>query len=144
MELKTILTIFIAFINMIKTKQKVSYNPINLDLKDFVFAEVIDTSRNDRTETYTLTIREWIEETFKETVEVDGEMVEQEFTRQRNVRNHKRTMTFAEADNLTNALDQQYTISEKGAARRKRYTILGHLLINNLEKVRNTQWELVE
>jgi sorbitol-specific phosphotransferase system component IIA len=47
-------------------------------------------------------------------------------------------MTFVEADALTNALDQMYSITETGAYRRKKYTELGHLLINNLEQVRGS------
>jgi hypothetical protein len=52
-------------------------------------------------------------------------------------------MTFVEADQLTNTLDSMFTITETGSARRKRYTILGHLLINNDENVRNVEWEIV-
>jgi hypothetical protein len=52
-------------------------------------------------------------------------------------------MTFIEADTLTDNLDLMYTITETGAFRRKKYTQLGHLLINNLEAVRGAQWELV-
>lgn len=128
---------------MIKTINPVSYDPIDLDKKAVVFAQITSALRNDIAETYTLHIKEWVKIQYTELVEVEGEMVEQEFTKEKTVRTHQRTMTFTEADALTDNLDQLHEIAETGTALRKRYTILGHLLVNNLENVRNTQWELV-
>jgi hypothetical protein len=128
---------------MIKTTQPVSFDPIDLTRQAVVFAEITQSIRNDKSETYTISIREWIEIPYTETVEMDGEMVEQEFTRQQTVRTHSRTMTFADVDQLTAFLDDNFDIQEQGSSRRKIYTILGHLIVNNQENVRNVQWELV-
>ena len=73
----------------------------------------------------------------------NGGVVLENFVTKKTVRNHSRSMSFVEADQLTDNLDLMYTITETGAFRRKKYTELGHLLINNLESVRGTQWELV-
>ena len=129
---------------MIQTTQPVSYNPVNLDEKETVFAKVILALRNDETENYTLTIKEWVEIPYSENVpNENGEMEVQNFINKKEVRTIQRVMTFAEADTLTNVLDSMFTITEIGAARRKKYTELGHLIINNSENVRNVQWELV-
>ena len=44
---------------MIKTITTVSYNPVNLEEKQIVFARVISALRNDDVENYTLVIKEW-------------------------------------------------------------------------------------
>jgi hypothetical protein len=129
---------------MIKTTTPVSYNPVNLDEKETVFAKVILALRNDETENYTLTIKEWVEIPYSENVpNENGEMEVQNFINKKEVRTIQRVMTFTEADTLTNVLDSMFTITEIGTARRKKYTILGHLIINNSENVRNVQWELL-
>jgi hypothetical protein len=129
---------------MIKTKNTVSYNPVNLDEKEIVFAKVLLALRNDDVETYTLTIKEWVEIPYSENVpNENGEMEVQNFINKKEVRTIQRVMTFVEADQLTTLLDSMFTITETGSARRKRYTILGHLLVNNSENVRNVEWELV-
>ncbi len=129
---------------MIKTTTPVSYNPVNLDEKETVFAKVILALRNDETENYTLTIKEWVEIPYSENVpNENGEMEVQNFINKKEVRTIQRVMTFAEADTLTNVLDSMFAITEIGTARRKKYTILGHLIINNSENVRNVQWELL-
>ena len=46
---------------MIKTITEVSYDPIDLDKKAIVFAQVISTTRDDIKETYLLRIKEWVE-----------------------------------------------------------------------------------
>lgn len=133
---------------MIKTTTEVSYDPINPDTKAIVFAQVVSTVRNDINETYTLTIKEWVELPYKESVPVYDEqgnetgVEEQDFIRRKDVRTMQRVMTFTDADNLTKALDNLFDIKEINTARRKQYTILGHLIINNQEAVRKTSWEL--
>jgi len=127
---------------MIKTSTPVSYDLINLSLTAVVFAKISSSIRNDEAETYTLNIEEWIEIPYMENVpDGNGGTVEQTFVNKKVVRTHTRIMTFAESDYLTDNLDQMYTITETGAYRRKRYTQLGHLLINNMEQVRGVQWE---
>jgi len=132
---------------MIKTTTEVSYDPINTDKKAIVFAQVTSALRNDTAETYTLNIKEWVEITYTENVPVYDEnnietMEERTFTKTQIVRNHSRVMTFVQADQLTNVIDQMFAPTETGTQLRKRYTILGHLLINKQENVRNTDWEL--
>ena len=129
---------------MIKTTTAVPYDLVNPSLTSIVFAKITNTSRNDDAETYTLSIEEWIEiEYTAEVPDGNGGTVVETFTNKQTVRNHSRIMTFVEADTLTDNLDLMYTITETGAFRRKKYTQLGHLLINNLEAVRGAQWELV-
>lgn len=134
---------------MIRTITPVSWNPVDFSKQAIVFAKVTEAVRNDEAETYTLSIKEWIEETFTENVPVYDEngvetgLENQSFKREVNVRNLKRVMTFAEADQLTNYIDSQFTLTETGSGRRKKYTIIGHLIINNQEQVRNVAWELV-
>jgi hypothetical protein len=134
---------------MIKTKTEVSYDLINPDTKAIVFAQVVSAVRNDINETYTLTIKEWVEIPYQENVPVYDEqgneigMEIQNFTKRKDVRTMQRVMTFTDADNLTAFLDSQFEITETNTARRKRYTVLGHLVINNQESVRKVEWELV-
>lgn len=134
---------------MIKTKTEVSYDLINPDTKAIVFAQVVSAIRNDINETYTLTIKEWVEIPYQENVPVYDEqgneigMEIQNFIKRKDVRTMQRVMTFPDADNLTAFLDSEFTITETNTARRKRYTILGHLVINNQESVRKVEWELV-
>jgi hypothetical protein len=129
---------------MIKTTTAVPYDLVNPLLTQIVFAKITNTSRNDDAETYTLSIQEWIEIPYTaEVPDGNGGTVEETFTSIKNIRSHSRVMTFVEADTLTDNLDLMYTITETGAFRRKKYTELGHLLINNLESVRGVQWELV-
>ena len=126
---------------MIKTSTPVSYDLINPSLTAVVFAKISSSVRNDENETYTLNIEEWVEIPYTANVpDENGDLVEQEFTNKKVIRTHTRVMTFAESDYLTDNLDQMYTITETGAYRRKRYTQLGHLLINNMEEVRGVQW----
>jgi len=128
---------------MIKTITPVSYNPVNLEEKQIVFARVISALRNDDVENYTLVIKEWIEIPYSENVSNEnGEMEVKNFINKKEVRTIQRMMTFAEADTLTNVLDSMFTITESGTARRKKYTELGHLVINNSENVRNVSWIL--
>jgi len=127
---------------MIKTSTPVTYDLINASLTAVVFAKISSSIRNDEAEIYTLNIEEWIEIPYtSEVPDGNGGTVEQTFTNKKIVRTHTRVMTFAESDYLTDNLDQMYTITETGAFRRKRYTQLGHLLINNMEQVRGVQWE---
>ena len=129
---------------MIKTKTAVAYDLINPSLTAVVFAKITNTSRNDESEYYTLNIEEWLEIPYSmEVPDSNGGVVLENFVTKKTVRNHSRSMSFVEADQLTDNLDLMYTITETGAFRRKKYTELGHLLINNLESVRGTQWELV-
>lgn len=128
---------------MIKTTEAVSYNPLDKSKKSVVFAKVLNALRDDENETYTLTIKEWINITYEETVPNEqGEMELQQFTKEQELRVTKRVMTFAEADQLTAYLDSVFTITELGTARRKKYTLLGHLVINNQESVRDVPWTL--
>lgn len=129
---------------MIKTTTAVSYDLVNPNLTAVVFAKITNTSRNDDAEYYTLSIEEWIEIPYSmEVPDENGGVVLENFIDKKTVRNHSRSMSFVEADQLTDNLDLMYTITETGAYRRKKYTELGHLLINNLESVRGAQWELV-
>ena len=129
---------------MIKTTTEVSYDLINPNEKAIVFAKITNANRNDEYEIYTLAIEEWIEISYTaEVPDGNGGTVEETFVNKKTVRNHSRTMSFVDSDNLTNALDQMYTITETGAYRRKKYTELGHLLINNSEDVRGVAWELI-
>jgi hypothetical protein len=129
---------------MIKTITPVSYDYITPSLTEVVFAKIGQSIRNDESETYTLYIEEWVEIPYTaEVPDGNGGTVEETFTNKKVIRNHSRVMTFVEADALTDALDQMYTITETGAYRRKKYTELGHLLINNSENVREVSWELV-
>ena len=129
---------------MIKTTTPVSYDLINPSLKEIVYAKIATSVRNDENETYTLNIEEWVEIPYTEMIpDENGNLVQGNFINKKIIRNHVRIMTFVEADALTDALDQMYTITETGAYRRKKYTELGHLLINNLEQVREVNWELV-
>jgi hypothetical protein len=129
---------------MIKTTTPVSYDYITPSLTEVVFAKIGQSIRNDESETYTLHIEEWVELPYTaEVPDGNGGTVQETFTNKKVIRNHSRVMTFVEADALTDALDQMYTITETGAYRRKKYTELGHLLINNSEEVRGVQWELV-
>jgi hypothetical protein len=127
---------------MIKTSTAVSYDLINPSLTAVVFAKISSSIRNDEAEIYTLNIEEWIEIPYTaEVPDGNGGTVEETFTNKKIIRTHTRVMTFVESDYLTDNLDQMYTITETGAFRRKRYTQLGHLLINNMEQVRGVQWE---
>jgi len=129
---------------MIKTTTPVAYDYITPSLTEVVFAKIGQSIRNDESETYTLYIEEWVEIPYTaEVPDGNGGTVEETFTNKKIIRNHSRVMTFVEADALTDALDQMYTITETGAYRRKKYTELGHLLINNSENVREVPWELV-
>jgi tRNA G37 N-methylase Trm5 len=130
---------------MIRTKNTVSYDPVDLTKKETVYAKVSQAVRNDNNETYTLTINEWVEIPYTENVlnEETQEMELQNFISKRNVRTMQRTMTFVEADQLTAVVDQLFQPTETGSSLRKKYTILGHLIINNSENVRNVEWELV-
>jgi hypothetical protein len=129
---------------MIKTITPVSYDYITPSLTAIIFAKISNTSRNDEAETYTLSIQEWIEIPYSmEVPDGNGVVILENFVTVQTVRNHSRVMTFAESDVLTAGLDQMYTITETGAYRRKKYTELGHLLINNSENVREVSWELV-
>ena len=128
---------------MIKTKTAVSYDLINPALTSIVFAKISQTVRNDDAETYTLNIEEWVEIPFTaEVPDGNGGTVEETFIKKKSVRSHVRVMSFEDSDNLTNNLDLMFTITETGAYRRKKYTELGHLVINNLEGVRGVEWEL--
>lgn len=135
---------------MIKTTNKVSYDKVDLDKKETIYAQITSVVRNDINETYTLHIKEWYELEYTEIVPIfdeDGKDIgteEQTFVKKITDRIHQRTMSFADADNLTDYLDSTFEISERGTARRKRYTELGHLIINNQENVRNTSWIPVE
>lgn len=129
---------------MIKTTTPVPYDLVNPALTSVVFAKITSTNRNDDFETYTLSIEEWIEIPYSmEVPDGNGGVVLENFVTKKTVRNHSRLMSFIEADQLTDNLDLMYSITETGAYRRKKYTELGHLLINNLESVRGAQWELV-
>lgn len=129
---------------MIKTTEMVSYDPIDLNKKAIVFAKVTQAVRNDEREIYTLYIEDWVELPYSQNVPDDNGVMElQDFIDKKIVRTTQRVMTFTEADQLTAILDQMFEISETGTARRKRYTILGHLLINKSENVRNVDWELI-
>ena len=129
---------------MIKTTTPVAYDLVNPSLTSIVFAKITNTSRNDEAEIYTLSIEEWIEIPYTaEVPDGNGGTITGNYVTKKSVRNHLRVMTFVEADELTDNLDLMYTITETGAYRRKKYTELGHLLINNLENVRGVQWELV-
>lgn len=126
---------------MIKTSTPVSYDLINPSLTAVVFAKISSSVRNDENETYTLNIEEWVEIPYTANVpDGNGGTVEETFTNKKVIRSHVRVMSFAESDGLTDNLDQMFTITETGAYRRKRYTQLGHLLINNMEEVRGVQW----
>lgn len=128
---------------MIKTKTAVSYDLINPSLTSIVFAKINQTIRNDDAETYTLSVEEWVEIPYSlEVPNSTGEMELQNFITKKTVRSHIRVMSFTDSDQLTNNLDQMFTITETGAFRRKKYTELGHLVINNLEGVRGAEWEL--
>ena len=129
---------------MIKTTTEVSYDYITPSLTSIVFAKITSTNRNDDAEIYTLSIEEWIEIPYTaEVPDGNGGTVVETFINKQTIRNHSRVMTFVEADTLTDNLDLMYTITETGAYRRKKYTELGHLLINNSENVREVSWELV-
>jgi len=129
---------------MIRTAEPVSYNLVDTSLKEIVYAKVISALRNDENETYTLNIKEWVEIPYTENVpDGNGNMSLQQFVKIQEVRNIQRVMSFENADALTNALDQMFQINETGAAKRKKYTLLGHLIINNQENVRNVSWELI-
>lgn len=129
---------------MIKTTTAVPYDLVNPSLTSIVFAKITSTNRNDDAEIYTLSIEEWIEVPYTaEVPDGNGGTVVGSFVDKKTVRNHVRVMTFTESDALTGGLDQMFTITEIGACRRKKYTELGHLYINNVEEVRGVQWELV-
>jgi hypothetical protein len=124
---------------MIKTKNTVSYDPVDLTKTAVVYAQPTRTVRNDQNETYTIQVTEWIEIPYEE--EINGEV--QQFTSRQTVRTMQRTMTFAEADQLTAVVDQLFAPQQTGSSLRKEYTRLGHLIVNNNENVRNVAWELV-
>ena len=129
---------------MIKTSTPVSYDLINPSLTAVVFAKISSSVRNDENETYTLHIEEWVEIPYTaEVPDGNGGTVEQTFTNKKVIRSHVRVMSFFESDGLTDNLDQMFAITETGAYRRKRYTQLGHLVINNMESVRGVAWEEV-
>lgn len=130
---------------MIRTKTELPYDLVNLTKVAKIYARVIQAIRNDIHKTYTLQIEEWVELPYTTQVPEgeNGELIEKIFYEKKQVRTVTRSMSFAEADQLTNALDQMFEITETGTARRKKYTILGHLVINNNEQVRNVEWELV-
>lgn len=129
---------------MIKTKTPAVYNHVNQNLKEIIFAKIIQTIRNDDAETYTLFVEEWVELPYTmEVPDSNGDMVIGNFiTKTILPKRDPRVMSFDEADQLTNTLDQMFTITETGARRRKKYTELGHLLINNLEQICSSEWEL--
>lgn len=134
---------------MIQTTQPVSYDLIDISKTAIVKASVIKVIRSDNEEVYSLNVEEFIEIPYTAevpTYDENGNQIgteTQNFSKKQIIRNLVRVMTFAEADTLTNVLDSMFTITETGTARRKKYTELGHLVINNSENVRNVQWELV-
>jgi len=129
---------------MIKTTIPVSYDLINPSLTAVVFAKISSSIRNDEAETYTLNIEEWIEIPYTANVpDGNGGTVEETFVNKKVIRNHLRVISFDESDALTDNLDQMFTINETGAYRRKRYTQLGHLVLNNMEAVRGVTWQEV-
>jgi hypothetical protein len=134
---------------MIKTTQPVSYDLIDLSKTATVKASVIKVIRSDNDEVYSLHVEEFIEIPYTAEVPVFDEngnetgTETQNFIKKQVIRNLVRVMTFVEADTLTDALDGMFTITETGTARRKKYTELGHLVINNSENVRNVTWELL-
>lgn len=111
---------------MIKTVEEVSFDTVDFDRKAIVFAAVKTTTRHDAEECYYLEIEEWIE------LPNGAKKI---------VRCTNRAMNFVQADQLTDTIDANFQLTETGAKRRKRYTEIGHLLINNMENVRNVKWE---
>lgn len=132
---------------MIRTTAEVAFNLVNPTETAIIYAEVYKVERNDKLEKYKIFVREFYK---KENIipthqVVDNEIVviDQIVIADEQIRRMERELTFAEADALSDYLDTEFDITETGSARRKAYTILGHLVTNNLEEVRGVTWELV-
>ena len=114
-----------------------------------VYAEIIERLAIDNLKVYKLKIVEFYNISYVQEVTNElGEMEKQTFTKkviiiQPDGRAYKDiTYSFAQADYVSNILDQMYNIIETGSSRRAKYAELGHLLINNQDQVYGAAWEL--
>ena len=106
---------------MIKTVIPVSYDLVDTDKKAIIYAKVTSALRDDEKETYTLSIREWVEIPYTENVpDGNGDMSVQEFIKIKEIRTLQRVMSFSESEYLTSVLEQMFTITETGVYKRKR------------------------
>lgn len=141
---------------MIKTTTAVSYDNINPSKKEIAYGKVTSTNRDDENELYTLFIENWVETQNTQSIQQFNEIGEpilneqgeitfadETFTQKTIIRNHSRVMTFEQVEQLTAYIDATMPITEVGSYARKKYTELGHLLVNNQENVMGTTWELV-
>lgn len=132
---------------MIRTTTEVAFNLVNPTETAIIYAEVYKVERNDKLEQYKIFVREFYKKeniiSTHQVVDDEIVVVDQIVTAEEQIRRMDRVLTFAEADALSDYLDTEFDITETGSARRKAYTILGHLVTNNLEEVRGVTWELV-
>lgn len=134
---------------MIVTTQPVKYDKRAPEKESKVYAQITSVVRNPINKTYTLKI--------EESIVVESTQLVDEFDEIGNVIGQNelpvsskliidvkyRTMGYAEANALTDYLDQAFTITETKTERRDKYTVLGHLVINNQDQVYGASWELV-
>jgi hypothetical protein len=133
---------------MIRTLIPVVYDPRSPENESVVYAEIVSVIRNPKNKTYTLKIEESILIDYEQEVPVlddEGEFLGTEiqvFQSKKIVKKKERTMSYSDSNNLTDYLDVMFEINETKTERRDRYTVLGHLVVNNQEQVYGTNWVL--
>jgi hypothetical protein len=137
---------------MIRTIQPVKYKSRSPELESVIYAEIINVIRKPRLRQYVLEIEEWILIPYTQEIDENQNIIGTEtqtfYAKQiltdSDGNNKRRTMSYEESNNLTMYLDSIFEIQEINTDRRHKYTILGHLIINNQEQVYGSAWELVE
>ena len=134
---------------MIKTTQPVKFDVRNPQLEAIVYAEIYEVIRYPRSKTYLLKIEESIKVEYEQVVPIYDENENQIGTETQTayskqvIGKKQKVFSYAESNQLTDYLDVTFQIEETKTERRDRYTVLGHLVVNNQDLVYGSQWELV-
>jgi len=134
---------------MIKTTQPVKFDVRNPQLEAIVYAEIYEVIRYPRNKTYLLKIEESIKVEYEQVVPIYDENENQIGTETQTafskqvIGKKQKVFSYAESNQLTDYLDVAFQIEETKTERRDRYTVLGHLVVNNQDLVYGSQWELV-
>jgi len=134
---------------MIKTTQPVKYDVRDPQLEAIVYAEIYEVIRNPRSKTYLLKIEESIKIEYEQVIPIYDENEIQIGTETQTayskqvIGKKQKTYSYAQANELTDYLDITFDIQETKTERRDKYTVLGHLIINNQDQVYGTNWELI-
>jgi len=135
---------------MIKTTQPVKFDVRNPQLEAIVYAEIYEVIRYPRNKTYLLKIEESIKVEYEQVVPIYDENENQIGTETQTafskqvIGKKQKVFSYAESNQLTDYLDVAFQIEETKTERRDRYTVLGHLIVNNQDQVYGTNWELAE